>query len=263
MTDMPVIAITSMKGGVGKTTVTLGLASAAQHRGHRVLVIDLDPQGNASMGLQVVDPAFTMNDVLADARPGIAAEAITWTPWGPSVHVIPADRSLEHRNVAEGRFSSMRLRAALATLPQQYDLVVIDCPPSLGELTRNALSAANEAIIVTEPSYFALHGAAQAVEAVEVVREATNPSLRTATILVNRARPTVAEHRSRIAELREAYGSLVSDVLVPERNAIPQSEGAGLPIHAWDSPAGRELSAIFDALYDESTRRFPGREQAR
>jgi chromosome partitioning protein len=255
---MPTIAVTSMKGGVGKTTVTLGLASAAWKRGLRVLVIDLDPQSNATMGLNSPTPRFTINDVLADARPGIAAEAVLETGWGPNVHVIASDRALEHRNVAEGKYSSLRLRASLATLPRQYDLVLIDCPPSLGELTRNALSAANKAVIVTEPGYFSLHGAAQAVEAVEVIRGATNPTLSTATILVNRARTTVADHRMRIQELREAYGPLVSAIMVPERNAIPQSEGAGIPIHAWDSPAGRELSGIFDTLYDQLTQP-PGR----
>ena len=247
---MPVLAITSMKGGVGKTTVALGLASAAQSRGDRVLVIDLDPQGNASMGLAISEPEFTVSDVLADPRPGVASDAVVVSPWGPTVHVIAADRSLEHRNVPEGRYSSMRLRAALAALPHRYDSVIIDCPPSLGELTRNALSASTAAVVVTEPGYFALHGAQQAVEAIEVIRESSNPALRTSTILVNRARTTVAEHRARIEELREVYGPLVNAVLIPERNAIPQSEGAGVPIHAWDSPAGRELSAIFDTLYD-------------
>jgi len=257
MADVPTIAVLSMKGGVGKTTVTLGLASAAAARGHSVLVIDLDPQGNASMGLAVDEPAFTMNDVLADARPGIAEQALTPSPWGEKVHVLAADRSLEHRNQAEGNYSAQRLRIALASLPSRYDLVVIDCPPSLGEMTRNALHAATSAVIVTEPSYFALHGAEQALEAVQLVQSTTNPGLRQVSIVVNKARTTVAEHRHRIAELTDAYGSFVNTVMIPERQAIAQAEGAGVPIHAWDSPAGAELSTQFDLLLDQYLPRRP------
>lgn len=251
---MPVIAVTSMKGGVGKTTVTLGLASAARAQGQRVLVIDLDPQGNATMGLAVDAPAFTIGDALADARPGIAAHAVTDTPWGPKVHVIASDRSLEHRNVSEGPRSHERLRTALASLPLSYDVVIIDCPPSLGELTRNALHAASEVVVVTEPGYFSLKGAQQAVEAAAV---AGRPGQRT-TIVLNRVRTTVADHRQRIAELREHYGSRVDEVMIPERNAIAQSEGAGVAIHDWDSPAGKELSGLFDRLYASLNQR-PGR----
>lgn len=247
---MQTVAILSMKGGVGKTTVTLGLASAAWKQGQRVLVIDLDPQGNSSMGLGVVDPEFTMNDVLADPQPGIAAQAIVDSAWGNRVQVLAADRSLEHRNMMEGPLSSQRLRIALGNIPRQYDLVLIDCPPSLGEMTRNALHAATDALVVTEPAYFALAGAQQAVEAVDVIRLASNPILNPAQIVLNRARPTVAEHRARIAELREAFGPVVVETQIPERNAITQAEAAAMPIHAWESPAGVELSNVFTELLD-------------
>lgn len=248
---MTTLAVLSMKGGVGKTTLALGLASAAWHRGQRVLVIDLDPQANASMGLGVLDPSLTVNDVLADARPGVARDAVLPTTWGPTVQVIASERALEFRNVPEGPGSALRLRTALAALPREYDLVVLDCPPSIGELARNALATADRPVIATEPAYFALHGAQQAMEAVDVARATTNPALRPATIVLNKVRMTVAEHRSRVAELREFYGTSVSPVAVPERNAIPQSEGAGMPIHAWDSPAGRELAGLFDQLLGE------------
>lgn len=247
---MPTYAVVSMKGGVGKTSVALGLASAAWSRGDRVLVIDLDPQANATMGLRIDAPTFTVNDVLADARPGVAIDAVQVSPWGAHVHALASERALEHRNTVEGRHSSLRLRAALASLPRSYDLVLIDCPPSLGELTRNALSASDAALIVTEPGFFALRGAEQAMEATEVIRSSTNPLMRAEAIIVNKARPSVAEQRARIEELTAIYGDLVSPVVVPERNAIQQAEAAGMPIHAWDSPAGTELSGVFDALYD-------------
>ena len=247
---MHTVAVLSMKGGVGKTSTVLGLASAAWNRGQRVLVIDLDPQGNATMGLGVDNPPFTMNDVLADPQPGIAAQAMIDSAWGNRVQVLAADHTLEHRNTIEGPLSSQRLRIALGNLPRQFDLVLIDCPPSLGEMTRNALHTATDALVVTEPSFFALSGAQKAVEAVDVIRFSSNPILNPARILLNRTRPTVAEHRNRISELRSAFGPIVLEVEVPERNAITQAEAAGMPIHAWESPAGVELAKVFDQVLD-------------
>lgn len=254
---MPTIAVLSMKGGVGKTTTSLGLASAAWARGLRVLVIDLDPQANATMSLQASGDGMTVDEALADGSPGIARRAVRGTGWGGRVDAVPAGTSLELRNRSEGPGSTMRLRSALAGLPREYDLVVIDCPPSIGELTRNGLNAATDALIVTEPAYYALHGAQQAMDAVDDIRATTNPAIRAATIVLNRLRPSVAEHRLRAGELRDFYGSVVSPTEIPERNAIPQSEGAGMPIHAWDSPAGRELAGIFDTLLDRYVPRGP------
>lgn len=247
---MPTVAVLSMKGGVGKTTVALGLASAAWNRHWRTLVLDLDPQANASMGVGIVDPALTVGDALADGRPGIAAEAIVPSTWGRGTDVLPSEAAVEHRVAEAAPGSEQRLRTILGGVSHRYDLVVIDCPPSLGEMSRNALHAASRAIVVTEPGYFALRGAQQAVEAIDLVRASSNRALTSPTILLNRVRTTVAEHRHRIAELRDTFDRQVSDIEIPERNAIAQAEGAGMPIHAWDSPAGRELAALFDSLLD-------------
>lgn len=248
---MVAVAVLSMKGGVGKTTVALGLASAAWNRHWRTLVVDLDPQANASMGVGLLDPALTVGDALADGRPGVAAEAIVPSTWGRGTDVLPSEAAVEHRVAEAAPGSEQRLRTILGGISHRYDLVVIDCPPSLGEMSRNALHAASRALVVTEPGYFSLRGAQQAVEAIDLVRASTNRTLASPTIVLNRVRSTVAEHRNRVAELREAFDRQVSDIEIPERNAIAQAEGAGMPIHAWDSPAGRELAGVFDSLLDQ------------
>lgn len=247
---MTVVAVLSMKGGVGKSTVALGLASAAWQRGLRALVVDLDPQANATMALDVKTAGFTSSDVLADARPGIAAEAIADSGWGDSVKVIPAERGLEHRNVAAGRQSAQRLRTALATLPRSFDLVLVDCPPSLGELTRNALTAADQALVVTEPNHFAVHGAAEAVEAIAVIAATSNPRLRPAQIVINRMRHEDREHQLHADLLAAAHGAALFGTPLLDCTGIPQSQRAGSPIHTWNSPGSRQVAEVFDDLLD-------------
>ena len=243
-------AVVAQKGGVGKTTTLLGIAGAAWERGLRTLVVDLDPQANATAALDPVSTPYSTNDVLADARPGVAADAVVASGWGPEVSLVPAERALEHRAVPEGRDSTLRLRIALEGVLDDYDLVLVDCPPSLGELTRNALAAVRLALVVTEPSFFALPGAAAALEAIDVVRGSSNLVLRPAGVLVNRARVSTSEHAFRLAELRAAYPGLVLDPTVPERTALQQAQGACVPVQAWRSPGAREVADVYDDVLD-------------
>ena len=250
MSSSRVCSVLSLKGGVGKTSVTLGLASAAHARGVRTLVIDLDPQANSTV---VLDPArvlFTSNDVLADGRAGVMAQAIVPSGWGPAVDVVASERALEHRAVPEGE-ASLRLRVTMQGLVEEhgYDLILIDTPPALGELTRNALTASDLGLVVTEPSLFALQGAQQALDAMTVVRDA-NLRLHLAGLVVNRVRPTSSEHRYRMAELALAYGELLWQPPLPDRAVLQQAAGACTPVHAWHTPAGREVARIFDTYLE-------------
>jgi cellulose biosynthesis protein BcsQ len=142
------------------------------------------------------------------------------------------------------------LRVSLAGVTDGYDLILIDCPPSLDELTRNGLAAAESALVVTEPGFFALQGATRALLAVEAARTSVNLRLQPAGVLVNRVRGNLSEHRYRIEELRQVYGDLVLDPVIPERSAVQQAQGAGVPVQAWRSPGAAEVSDAFDDILD-------------
>lgn len=245
-----IIAALSLKGGVGKTSVVLGLAGSAAERGLRVLVIDLDPQANATASLDPTRTPYTTSDVLFDGRPGVAADAIVSSGWDSLIQLIPSERALEHRATPDGQDSSQRLRRALSGVTDAFDLVLIDCPPSLGELTRNALYAATDALVVTEPSFFAVNGAEQALEAVSIVSSHGNPGLRPIGIVANRVRPTLPEHNYRMDELRSAFGELVLKGL-PDRAAIQQAQGACVPVQRWTSNGAADINAALGRLLDE------------
>lgn len=247
MIDRRVLAALSLKGGVGKTSVVLGLAGAAIEHGLRALVVDLDPQANATAALDVGEVVFTASDVLYDARPGVAAEALVPSAWSELLSVLPSERALEHRAADADPSSSLRLRSSLVGVAEEFDVVLVDCPPSLGELTRNALFAADAALVVTEPSFFAVAAAQQALEAVGLVRANGNPDLRPSGVVANRVRPTLSEHTYRMDELRSAYGDLVLGAL-PDRSAVQQAQGACVPVQQWQSNGAREATLAFSAL---------------
>jgi cellulose biosynthesis protein BcsQ len=239
---MLAVTVISLKGGVGKTTVALGLAGAAAARGLRTLVVDLDPQGNATLALDPAAAPFTSSDVLADARAGVIAHAVTTSAWGDQIMVVPSEPTLEHRNhPVDGRGGEHRLRTTMQGLVG-FDLVIIDTPPSLGELTKNALAASDRALVVTEPTAFALTGAHQALSAVDIVRGGFNLRLKPAGIIVNRYRTRSSEHRYRHAELVSAYGPLVLEPVLPDRSAVVSAAGAHVPVQRWPSPGAREIA---------------------
>jgi chromosome partitioning protein len=258
-----VVASLSLKGGVGKTTVALGLAGAAQQHGLRTLVVDLDPQANATIALDVGATTATVADVLDEPRLSVLRAAIAPSAWGEGIDVLVGAEQLERHNHPDpGPAQLGRLTRAIQRLDQldrpeggpdepaddPYRLIIIDCPPSLGQLTRSALAAADRAVLVTDPTMFAVSGVQRAFDAVQTERMRGNSELQPLGVLINRVRPRNAEHEFRIAELRELFGPLVLPGVLPDRSAIQQAQGACMPIQRWDTPGAREASAVFTLL---------------
>jgi len=266
-----VASVLSLKGGVGKTTVTLGLASAAVHRGVETLLVDLDPQMNATT---TVDPMpegmnggaggrrWSVAEVLDDPSRKVINKVIRVSSWGDTLRILPgSERTENHNHPDPGSKTLFRLAGALEKVDPAPELVLVDCPPSLGQLTRSALTAADRAVLVTEPSLFAVTGVQRALEAVQTERLAHRPALQPLGVVINRFRPRVTEHEYRLAELRDLFGPLVLAPVLPDRSAVQQAQGAGVPIHLWPTAGAREVAQSFDALLDRLMR--SSRQKAR
>lgn len=244
------ISVLSLKGGVGKTSVALGLAGAAAKRGMSVLLIDLDPQGNATSILQGRHSRHHAATVLAHPTSESLASAISKTAWSfkqGRVDVVASDAELIRYDAWNGtRAFRPKLARAVKRL-EGYDVVIIDCPPSLGALTREALAAANLAVVVTTPSYFGAQGAERAIDEIAEIRTTVNPDLSFAGIIVNRLREKTEEHRYRKRELIEIHGAAaLLKPAVPERVAFQQAESTGEPIQSGKSAGARDASKVFD-----------------
>jgi chromosome partitioning protein len=251
---MLVAGVLSLKGGVGKTTVTLGLVSAAITAGLQTLLVDLDPQMNATTTVDIQDGGPTVADVLANPRRTLVNEAVRPSPWSPLLRVLPGSEAAEAHNNPEPTAKQLaRLTTALAKVDPAPDLVLIDCPPSLGQLTRSALVASDRAVLVTEPSLYAVTGVQRALEAVQKER-LTHRHLQPLGVVVNRVRPRMTEHEYRLAELRDLFGPLVLNPPLPDRAAVTQAQGAGVPIHQWPTAGAREIAAMFDVLLERLLR---------
>jgi chromosome partitioning protein len=248
------IAVLSQKGGTGKTTTVRTLTDALRRADVRTLAVDLDPQGNLSDYFDVPpDAQPTVGDVLGGRAS--AAEAI-------HEDVIPANLNLAEAELSlGGRLGrELTLRRALAKLPDDsYELILIDCPPSLGLLTVNALVAADYALITAEAQYFALQGVEQALEVIELARDTLNPELELLGVLLNLADMRTVHSREALASLREQLGERVLNTVV--RSSIAYAESAERAVSILDHRP--DLGADYLAVADELLTRIPGFEQAR
>jgi len=253
-----VLSVSSLKGGVGKTTVTLGLASAAFSRGLRTLVVDLDPQSDVSTGMDVDPEGYSnISDVLEDPKEKTVRAAIASSGWNQHHESGTIDLLIGSPSAInfDGPHPTVReiwkLEEALASVEADYDLVLIDCAPSLNALTRTAWAASDRVLVVTEPGLFAVSAADRALRAIEEIRRGVSPRLQPLGILINRLRPQSVEHQFRTRELREMFGPLVLDTLLPERTSLQQAQGAAKPVHMWPGEAAQEMAGHFDKVLDK------------
>ncbi|GAC1440445.1 MAG: AAA family ATPase [Solirubrobacteraceae bacterium] len=218
------IAILSQKGGTGKTTTVRTLTDILRRCGMRTLAIDLDPQGNLSDYFDI-DPeaAPTIAEVLGGSAK--AAEAI-------HADVIPANLRLAEAELAlGGRMGrELTLKRALAKLDGGYDAILIDCPPSLGLLTVNALVSADYALLTSEAQYFAMQGVEQALEVIEVARDTLNPELEWLGVVLNIADLRTLHSREALASLRENFKEKVFETVIRQSIAYAESAERGVSI---------------------------------
>lgn len=256
-----VVAVVNQKGGVGKTSVTLGLASAARAKGHRALVVDLDPQGASTwvLGVDADRVKRTAADALASGRNGALRDVVMGSEWGHLVDVAPSGPALQQHETSSrsgletllsGR-SSGRLRRGLEGVSRGYGVVLVDCPPSLGELTTNALAAADYALLVVEPTALSLRGVEPVADLIETVWGRDNRRLDLAGVIVNRMPARGADATIRYEELARTVGeSAVWEPAIPQRIVVAEAASARRPIHDLGSRA-RDVATAFDALYGQ------------
>ena len=235
-----VLTISNQKGGVGKTTTTVNMAAALASLGARVLVIDLDPQGNASTALGVPHTADipSVYDVLIDEFP--LAEIIQTSPESPNllcapstIHLAGAEIELVSQVAREHRLRTA-LEEYLATSTKRLDYVLIDCPPSLGLLTINAFTAAGELIIPVQCEYYALEGLSQLLGSIRMIQKHLNPALHLSTIVL-----TMYDGRTRLAqqvaeEVRQHFPSEVLKTVIPRTVRVSEAPSFGQTVIAYD-----------------------------
>ena len=252
-----VIALCNQKGGVGKTTTAINLASYLALSGKKVLLIDIDPQGNATSGLGINkhDIKHSVYHVLID---DVDPRLIMINTQVNNLSLFPSNLNLTGAEVelvgTLGR--EHRLKKALAGLVNEFDFILIDCPPSLGLLTINALSAANSVLIPIQCEYYALEGLSQLVNTVNLVRENINPSLEVEGVLL-----TMADYRTNLTnevinEVKKFFGDKVYATVIPRNIRLAEAPGFGKPIVMYDK------NSIAAKKYEDFTNELLGIKKA-
>jgi len=258
-----VLSVSNQKGGVGKTTTAINLGTALAAVGERVLILDLDPQGNASTGLGIPrgQRTTTVYDVVVNGA--ALAEAAVPTAL-PGLELVPSDANLSgvELELAQAQRRSFRLRDAIAALRDRpggpgYSYVLIDCPPSLNLLTVNAMAAADAVLVPLQCEFFALEGLTQLMRTIELVRGNLNPKLEIQGVVL-----TMYDKRNRLSEqvaqdVRGHFGDKVYKTMIPRNVRVSEAPSFGQPVLVYD------LKCLGSQAYLNLAREVVGRERAR
>jgi len=245
-----IIAVTNQKGGVGKTTTAVNLAACVAEKGKRVLLVDIDPQGNATSGLgRTAKKRKSVYDVLMGETD--AKEAIQDTGFGP-LFLLPSSIQLAGAEIemvaVPGR--ETLLKQALSGIREQFDFIFIDCPPSLSLLTLNAMAAADSVLVPIQCEYYALEGVGQLMNTLQLVKKSLNPQIEVEGVVL-----TMLDGRTNLGiqvveEVKKYFKDRVYCSIIPRNVRLSEAPSHGLPIHLYDSrstgaQAYRELAGEF------------------
>ena len=249
------IAVANQKGGVGKTTTAVNLAAIVANLGHRVLLVDADPQGNATSGIGVQRGSFRRNlyhAVVLDEP----LSAVILPTMIKSLDVAPSNKDLAGAEIelVDVEQREFRLKRALATVEENYDYIIIDCPPSLGLLTLNALTAAKSLLVPIQCEYYALEGVTELFDTLARIRRLHNPGLMIEGLLL-----TMYDERTNLsaavaADLRDFYGLQVFQSVIPRNVRLAEAPSYGKPIISYDahSKGAEAYSQLAREIIDES-----------
>ncbi len=255
MPAMPpkIIAVTNQKGGVGKTTTTINLGAALAENGRNVLIIDLDPQGNAStgLGIEASERTLTTYDLLIEEAPLLSVIKETGTE---GLWIAPATTDLSSADielVANEKRSHLLHDAVRGEELNDFDYVLIDCPPSLNLLTVNAMVAANSVLVPLQSEFFALEGLSQLMLTIREVRQTANPNLRIEGVVLTMYDARNNLSRQVEADARENLGELVFETIIPRNVRVSEAPSFALPVLSYDpqskgSQAYRSLASELD-----------------
>jgi chromosome partitioning protein len=258
-----VIAIANQKGGVGKTTTAINLGASLAVAEKKTLVVDIDPQGNATsgLGLERRDTLPTIYDVLIGERP--AREAVASAVHFPTLDLIPSTRDLVGAEIelVEATNRETILRRALTEVRERYDYVLVDCPPSLGLLTLNTLTAADSVLIPIQCEYYALEGLSQLLNTIRLVQKGLNPSLDIEGVLLTMYDRRLNLSKQVASEAREYFGAKVYRTAIPRNVRLAEAPSFGMPIVLYDV-LSQGAQAYLQLAKELLARRPPG-ERAR
>jgi cellulose biosynthesis protein BcsQ len=256
-----VVSISSLKGGVGKTSVTTGLASAALAAGIPTLVVDLDPHADATTALGVQSgEQVDIGRMLKNPRKARLAENVLSSGWvnsastnGHGRPVLDVAAGSAYTGIYDrpdlGRRDLRRLSLVLADA-RDYDLVLVDCPPSLNGLTRMAWTASDRVVLVAEPGLFSVAGTERTMRAIQLFRQEFAPNLSPAGIVANRVRTGSTEHAFRLAEMESMFGELLLSPSIPEQANWQQIQGAAHAVHQWPGDSAKNAAQLYDRLLE-------------